>query len=165
MSTATTPSQRFLDFIGFVKAAETVYAKGHYGDDKYVLVEKVKGDSGGTTKWGLDAATHGEGVANLTWPEAQQIYLDWYWNGQTAKTKWISVETLSPGLGEVVFDTRINSGMKPAKNLLMETQDPRRYLDLRDARNRNIAQAHPEDQKFLQGWLNRTRDLRSYLRL
>jgi lysozyme family protein len=156
-------SPRFNNFIGFVKAHETVYAKGHPGDDAYALVERVKGDSGGTTKWGLDAATHGEGVAKLSWPEAAQIYWDWYWSGKTTSCQWVSVETLPAALGEIVFDTRINSGMGIAKRFLEATQDPLAFLNLRDARNRWIADKYPQDRKFLNGWLNRTADLRQFL--
>ena len=154
------PSRRFLDFIGFVKAAETVYAKGHCGDDRYALVECVKGDSGGATKWGLDSATHGEGVAKLTWPEAQQIYWDWYWCGVSQGTQWASIEALAPALGEIAFDTRINSGMSIAHRFLSATQDPSQFLGLRDARNRWIADKYPQDRQFLRGWLNRTAALR-----
>ena len=154
------PSQRFLDFIPFVKEAETAYKKGHYGDDAYVVTEVVKGDSGGATKWGLDSATHGPGVAKLTWPEAQQIYWDWYWCGITKGTQWVSIETLPAALGEIAFDTRINSGMSVAHRFLGMTSDPARFLDLRDARNRWIADTYPQDRQFLNGWLNRTADLR-----
>ena len=158
-------TQRFLSFIGFVKKAETVYAKGHCGDDAFVLVERVKGDSGGTTKWGLDAKTHGEGVANLSWAQAQQIYWDWYWCGKTASDQWINIDTLPEKLGEVAFDTRVNSGMGIVKRFLLATHEPDQFLDLRDARNRWIAENYPQDRQFLRGWLNRTADLRKYLKL
>ena len=158
-------NKRFAAFIGFVKRAETAYKKGHYGDDRFVLVERDPSDSGGTTKWGLDAATHGEGVAGMSWDEAMRVYFDWYWNGQTDSGKWISCNTLPYPLGEIVFDTRINSGMGAAKKILRQTTDPGEYLNGRDARNRSIAEAHPKDRKYLEGWLNRTGELRKRFKL
>lgn len=156
---------RFNDIISFVKEWETEYARGHSGDDRFVLVERNPKDPGGTTKWGLDARSHGSQVAKLSWDEAKQIYLDWYWNGQTKTCKWDACEAFPEKLGEVAFDTRINSGFKIAQRFLRETRDPLKFLALRDQRNRYLASVNPDLREFLQGWLNRTRDLRRRLGL
>ncbi|MEI7532844.1 MAG: glycosyl hydrolase 108 family protein [Verrucomicrobiae bacterium] len=154
-------SPRFLAFIGFVKQAETVWKKGHYGDDAFVVVERDPNDSGGTTKWGLDAATHGEGVAKLSWPEAEQIYWDYYWNGNG---QYGSCEILIDKVGEIIFDTRINMGMKPANKILGQgDNDPAKILEARDARYRAIVKANPRKAEYLQGWLNRDQNLRKRL--
>jgi len=159
-------SPRFEAFIGFVKNAETVWQKGHYGDDKFVVVERDPNDSGGTTKWGLDARTHGEGVAKLSWPQAEQIYFDFYWCGNAPGGPWGSCDLLPDKVGEVVFDTRINCGMGAARGILAHGgSDPKEMLNLRDDRYRAIVEEHPKNQRYLQGWINRDQDLRSKLRL
>ena len=155
---------RFSRIVAFVKKWETEYAKGHCGDDRYALVERNPKDPGGTTKWGLDAQTHGEGVAKLTWGEAKKIYFDWYWCGQTKTCKWNPCEAMPLGLGEVVFDTRINSGFGVARDFLRVTKDPLVFLDMRDERNRRLARNNADLAGFLQGWLNRTADLRKFIR-
>lgn len=157
---------RFEKFIPFVKQAETVYKRGHYGDDKFVVVERDPNDSGGTTKWGLDAATHGEGVAKLTWPQAEQIYFDWYWLGNADGGHFGSCDLLPDKYGEVVFDTRINCGFGAARRLDAAAKgDPAKFLDLRDERYRDIVEEHPKNRRFLQGWLNRSQDLRTRLNI
>jgi hypothetical protein len=154
---------RFLAFIPFVKAAETVYKRGHYGDDKFVVVERDTNDSGGTTKWGLDAATHGPGVAKLSWPEAEQIYYDFYWISNISGG---SCDLLPDKVGEIIFDTRINCGMGAAKSILAKGgNDPAKLIGLRDDRYRDIAERYPKNKRYLQGWLNRDQDLRARLRL
>jgi len=151
-------SPRFLAFIGFVKSAETCYKKGHYGDDSFVVVERDPNDSGGTTKWGLDAATHGEGVAKLSWPEAEQIYWDYYWNGNGL---YGSCDTMIDKVGEIIFDTRINCGMGAAKVILAKgNNDPSKMINARDDRYRAIVNSHPSKSEYLKGWLNRDVELR-----
>lgn len=157
-------SKRFEGFIQFVKDAETVYKKGHYGDDNFVVVERDPDDPGGVTKWGLDARTHGPGVEHLTWPEAKQVYLDWYWNGKTKNTKWDSCGAMPPKVGEILFDTRINMGFSPAKRILLAANgDPSLMIKLRDERYRAIVKARPTSLKYLEGWLNRNNNLRRRL--
>lgn len=157
-------SPNFLKFLPFVKEAETVYKKGHHGDDNFVVVERDSNDPGGITKWGLDARTHGKGVAKLSWQEATQIYWDWYWCGKTDTTQWVSCETIAHPSAEILFDTRINCGFKPAKNILVQSMgDCNRMLDLRDARYRAIVKYNPKMGEYLQGWLNRDANLRKLL--
>ena len=157
---------RFEGFIGFVKAAETVYKRGHYGDDNFVVVERDPNDGGGPTKWGLDAATHGEIVANLSWPEAQEIYWCWYWLGNAGSGHFGSCDLLPDKVGEIVFDTRINCGMGAAKSILAKGgNDPARLIELRDDRYRDIVERNPRNRRYLQGWLNRDQDLKAKLRV
>jgi len=159
-------SPRFLAFIPFVKRAETVYKRGHQGDDKFVVVERDPNDAGGTTKWGLDAATHGQGVANLSWLEAQEIYWNWYWLGNAGKSQYGSCDLLPDKVGEIIFDTRINCGMGAAKSILAKGgNDPAKLIDLRDDRYHAIVDRIPRNQRYLQGWLNRDQDLRACLRI
>jgi lysozyme family protein len=156
-------SPRFENFIPFVKRAETVYQKGHYGDDKFVVVERDKNDPGGTTKWGLDARTHGPGVAKLSWAEAEQTYYDFYWMSNISGG---SCDLLPDKVGEIVFDTRINCGMGAAKSILAKGgNDPARLIELRDDRYHAIVEHNPKMQEYLQGWLNRDQDLRTRLRV
>jgi hypothetical protein len=156
-------SKRFERFIGFIKRSETEYKKGHYGDDKYVLVERDPSDPGGTTKWGLDAKTHGEGVAKLEWEEAKEIYWQWYWNGN-AESKWNSCEEQPDLIAELLFDSRINIGFKPAQTILAKSYpNALVFLRLREERYRKIVEARPKSKKYLQGWLNRLTNIKKEL--
>ena len=178
------------DFItGFIFPHENAYAPGHDGESAYVIAEHVANDAGGTTKYGIDAASHPEvDIENLTAPQATAIYLTEY-----NAVQWSIPGLSTPALPEfpypssfAFFDCREVCGLHaawlcaqraanvaddgvpglftrnaivgaPAKTFTLAMIEERiRYHHL-------VVQAHPTDAPFLQGWLNRCNDLKSYL--
>jgi hypothetical protein len=95
-------------------------------------------------------------VANLTQADAKQILHDRYWVASGA-------DRLPPELAAIHGDTAINMGVRTANELLaLSDGDPGRYLELRDARYRAIADANPDKAVYLPLWLARNRDLRDF---
>jgi len=93
-------------------------------------------------------------VVNLTQTEAKQILHDRYWVASGA-------DQLPAALAAVHGDTAINMGVGAANELLAQSGgDPQKYLDLRDARYRAIANS--DKAKYLPTWLGRNEDLRDF---
>lgn len=177
-------TERFTKFIrGFVFPHECVYKKGHWGDLNYVTWENVSGDAGGLTKWGIDQRSHPKlDIKALSQEQAEQIYWDEYWTRGKA-------EEMPPKWGEVIADIRINGGngpemaqralvglgedirvdgvIGPATRDAMQRQGDngvRSLINQRDVRYHKLAEK-PSQKKFLEGWLNRDKDLRKHLGL
>lgn len=121
-------------------------------------------DPGGATKYGIDQRSHPNiDIKNLTLQQANTIYFS-EWQADNA-------ETFSCPLGEVYFNACVNCGKGRADKLLVESanttsdinQHAGDFLDYQDSFYRRLANSRPESQKFLQGWLNRTSDLRKTL--
>ncbi len=174
--------------LGFVLRHECVYAPGHDDDLAFVVCEDVPGDSGGLTKYGIDAADHpGLDIRNLTLGQATAIYRDGEWTR-------CQCDDLPNGIDTAVFDCAVNNGIAVAGILLQrllarngfliridgeigrQTVTAARseanlhapdflklYLDLRRERYADIVLHHPADAKFLRGWLNRVNDLETFL--
>ena len=72
-------SEKFLRAIKFILPHEEEFARGHWGDENFVVAENVSGDSGGVTKYGIDASSHpGVDIRNLSRSGAIAIYwLEW----------------------------------------------------------------------------------------
>jgi hypothetical protein len=157
---------RFNKFLPFIFSHECVFAKGHYGDYKFVIAEEVKGDRGGITKWGCDLREFGESPCNLSVNDVRNLTMqgatDLYWRNWER----FHVEQMDYPLGEVWFNCKIVSGVNQANRILNRTghnatrfiMDQRRVNDL-------IVEKHPEDAKFLKGWNNRLDDLTNYLHI
>jgi len=156
-------TERFENFIPFTLEHEG----GAYENDP--------DDPGGSTKWGIDIASHPflsiVDLKNLTQDEATQIYFDSTYKGklvchESQRTDWqkVGAEELPSKLGESHFDACVNCGRKRANKFLDESGgDVAKYNHERDAFYYRLAEARPRMRKFLKGWLNRTRDLRNYL--
>lgn len=89
--------------IGFILPHEEEFARGHWGDENYVVTEDVPGDSGGLTKYGLDQASHPRlDIRNLTRPLAVLEY----WK------EWLQyhIDQLPDKIAVAQFDVRINGG-------------------------------------------------------
>lgn len=113
-------------------------------------------DPGGATKFGIDQRSHPKvDIRNLTEAAAKEIYWQEYWmrNG---------IGELPCPLGEVHFDTCVNTGAGQAKKFLVRSRNAAEYLELRDDFYRGLAARRPRMKKFLKGWLNRTADLRRW---
>ncbi len=176
-------SNKFLRAIAFVLPHEEEFARGHWGDENYVVAENVSGDSGGVTKYGIDASAHrGVDIANLTRAGAVDIY----WN------EWRSygIEALPEKIAIAQFDVRVNGGyaskwLQVALNEVCKAdltvdgtlgpatfaaalscaQDAvvRYFIRERDARFESIATG--SRAKFLKGWEQRDRDLERFLQV
>jgi lysozyme family protein len=165
-----------------------VYAPGHDGDLAFVVCEDVPGDSGGCTKFGIDAADHaGVDIADLTLDEATTIYHDGEWTA-------CRCDDLPEGIDTAVFDCAVNNGIHVAGILLQRSicasgravaidgdigpatiagvtavcQVSKwgllsHLLDLRRQHYADIVLLHPCDGQFLHGWLNRVNDLEQFV--
>lgn len=145
-------TDRFLNFIPFVFQHENVYDK--HGN---VIAEHDPSDPGGTTKYGVDKASHPNvDVENLTEAQAEDIYY--------SEWKADRCELLAPKLGEVHFDACVNCGAGRANKFLATAKyDPVEYNNQRRAFYRRLVQARPSSQKYLRGWEKRVDDLCQFL--
>lgn len=181
----------FLKAIAFILPHEEEFARGHWGDENYVIPENVDGDSGGWTKYGIDQSSHrGVDVRNLDRAGAIAIY----WR------EWLfrEMDKLPEKLAIAMFDVWVNGGYAvrwlqaainavgfraPQKDFKLPLQvdgDPgpstlaaawacdqaavlNRFINERDARFESIADRFHQDRQFLAGWEQRDRDLRKFL--
>src|ERR1700679_343274 len=95
----------------FIYPHENAYAPGHDGDPNFVITEDVPGDSGGLTKYGVDASSHpGVDIAGLTASSAELIYWQDMCAGQSQRL---------PGrLTYYHFDCEVNLGSLAAIKIL-----------------------------------------------
>lgn len=152
-------TDRFVKFMPFILEAETVFQKRHYLDYKFAIMETVKGDSGGDTKFGIDAASHpGVNIKNLTLKTATDIYFkEW---------KEANIEQYNFPFGECVFDCNVNSGAGRTKSIMKITgTDSVKFLKEREAFYNRLANSVPKDKVFLKGWINRITNLATYLKI
>ncbi len=175
-------SEKFLRAIQFILPHEEEFARGHFGDENFVVAENVSGDSGGVTKYGIDASSHpGVDVANLTRDQAIAIY----WQ------EWekYNIELLPEKIAIAQFDVRVNGGQaaKWLQRALNEVEDADLVVDgvigpktlaaanrcdqddlilyfiaIRDNRFERLAR-NPARRKFLDGWKQRDCDLENFL--
>jgi len=159
-------TQRFRNFLPFIFEHECVFAKGHYGDYKFVIAEEVKGDDGGITKWGCDIREFGESPFNLSVDDIRNLTMDGATNLYWRNWNRFHVEDMKYPLGEAWFNCKIVSGVKQANLILNRTgQDAGRFIKDQQRVNLMIVQANPYDQKFLAGWQNRLDDLQKFLHI
>lgn len=147
-------TDRFLRFIPFIFKWETEYNK-----DGSVRTEHDPDDPGGTTRYGIDKRSHPRvDIESLSKEQATEIYYE----------EWVHAgcEDMAPNLGEVYFNACVNAGTGRANKLLSESNaNPSAFLDAQEGFYRRLADQKPVMQKYLKGWLNRTRDLRRFLDL
>ncbi len=150
---------RFAAFMPWILQWETVFLKGHYGDDKYVRVERDPDDPGGTTKYGIDYRSHPHvDIANLTKDQATDLY----------HTEWIKADcaAMPSKYGEVYFNARVNCGSGRAYALSAAAPtDPAQYIQAQRDFYARLAEARPVDVKYLKGWDNRLDDLVKWLHI
>jgi lysozyme family protein len=174
-------SPRFLAAVKFVLEHEAVFKRGHYMDWNFVVTENDPNDKGGLTKYGIDQRSHPDvDIANLTKEGAIDIYYHAYWLPSHA-------EEMPVGIGEVLFDIRVNGGhgvswlqealqhtghdivvdgvigpktIAAAKNAGREA-----IISLCDRREQywqSVVIANPSQAENLEGWKRRGADLESY---
>ena len=150
------------------------------------ITENVPGDPGGATKWGITQLDYDDyrrsaflpiqSVFKATETEIRQIYRAHYWTplkcdsmpysvalvlfdtavnvGVTRATRWLKLLLGIPSTADYMFALNNYFKAHGAAALLAS------YLARRDAYYRTIGQPGKTLNKFLQGWLNRTADLR-----
>ncbi len=145
-----TGDARFDKFIKFVFAHEIALNK--HGK---VITEDVSGDGGKLTKYGIDKSSHPNvDITGLNKQKATAIYFS-EWNKA-------GISRMKYPLGEVYFDAKVNGGGNAL--MLASGGDSNKFLDLRDERFRGLVDKNPKNARFLDGWLQRTEDLRQYIR-
>ena len=166
----------------FILPHEVEFEKGHRGDYDHIRTENVAGDSGGATKYGVDAQAHPHtDVAGLDLNGALAIYAG-EWSGH-------NLDQLPDKLAVAAFDVWVNGGkanqwlqracnvvgclalaedgnLGPASIAALaecdESEVLRLFLRYRQERfNRLAQQAH--NAQFLEGWTNRNDDLAALL--
>jgi len=173
--------------IKFILPHEEEFARGHWGDENYVITENVDGDSGGLTKWGIDKSSHPNvDIANLTKDAAVMIYYGEWENH--------NLDSLPDKLAICAFDVWVNGGhanqwlqmayncvdgnkpflkedgvLGPISLAALNSCSPieidsivKQFLAERDARFEQLARTESM-AKFLSGWEQRDADLRKYL--
>lgn len=139
-------------------------------------------DPGGETKFGIAQNANPQiKVTNLTWNMAQAVYYLNYWVSG-------SCSSLPPSLALLHFDCCVNHGPRRAVLMLQEAAGVKvdgqigpqtlakiklmneqdlisRYCDTRENFYWAIVNAKPSQMKYLNGWLHRVAELRSFVSL
>lgn len=96
-------------------------------------------------------------VAQIEEQEVQDIYRQMYWDPARC-------EVLPTALGICHLDWAVNHGVAGAKATLDQSGlDWQHYNELRRQWYRTRAEAHPDQQVFLKGWLGRVDRLDAYV--
>jgi lysozyme family protein len=174
-------SPRFLSAVKFVLEHETVFEHGHYMDWNHVVTEYDPKDKGGATRYGIDQRSHPDvDVASLTKEAAIDIYYHAYWLPSRA-------EQMPVGIGEVLFDIRVNGGygarwlqealkhtghdivvdgiIGPKTITAALVGGRAAIISLCDRRVQYwqaVVEANPAQARYLDGWKQRGEDLESY---
>jgi lysozyme family protein len=184
----TSYSDAFNKAIAFILPHEEEFARGHWGDENFVVTENVAGDSGGLTKYGIDHASHpGVDIANLTRAQAIAIYHDeWKWRNLDAlpeklavalfdvwvnggyAVKWLQTAlnkffVPAPGLHPLIVDGDLGAKTLAAVATCDQGAVLRYFINERDARFESLAANNRQGRQFLKGWEQRDRDLATYL--
>lgn len=145
---------RFDSFIPFILRWECVRDKR--GN---VIAENDPSDPGGVTKYGIDQRSHPRvDIRSLTESQAIDIYRREYWRRNM-------IDDMPVKLGEAYFNCCVNCGAGRAKKLLAGNNDAAKFILAQEGFYYRLASAKPSLKKFLKGWLNRTEDLRKFLKV
>ncbi len=177
------------DFIRqFILPHENAYAKGHYGDPAFVVAETVDNDPGGTTKYGIDEASHPWiNIIDLTEDQAMAIYAEEFnavrWSLPMSPS---ALPQFPNPAGLVFFDMRVNAGPNQAWRCVQRalslnddgipglmTQSAvvkapgltlaMAQIDERIGFYKRLAASNPPKYMgFLAGWLARCNDLKQF---
>jgi len=87
---------------------------GHEGNYLSAEAARRQGDPGGETKFGISKTAHpGEDIAGMTLERAKAIYLRDYWGPA-------GCDAVPDAIKFDLFDTAVNSGVKPAVRILQK---------------------------------------------
>lgn len=158
-------SDRFNSFINWILKWECDWKSRTDGE-----LTRDKNDNGGTTRWGIDFTSYHkdhpdsseDDIVNLTYEKALDIYWRDYWTKH-------NIESYSYGIGECLMNTFVNGGY-PNEWLKSSGGDPTKYIDAQEQYYKDLCEywkkkKKNEPYKYLPGWLNRTEDLRQYLKI
>jgi hypothetical protein len=125
-----------------------------------VISENDPSDPGGLTKFGIDQRSHpGTNIRALTEKQALDIYRREYWDRNR-------IDSMPEPLGEVYFNACVNCGAGRAKKLLaLSGTNASQFLSAQEGFYHRLAASNPKLKKFLKGWLNRTQDLRKFIKV
>jgi hypothetical protein len=128
------------------------FLKGHEGG--YTAAD----GNGHPANFGINQGSNPDvDVKGLTPDKAKEILYNRYWVPSGAAN-------LPPALAAVQADTAVNMGVAEAKQLLAQSGgDPQKYLQLRAQRYQQIAANDPSKAQNLPDWLQRNKDLGSYI--
>ena len=136
-------------------------------------------DRGGETKFGVAANANPDlDISDLTWAQAKAVYYDRYWVAG-------GCEQLNSRVAVLHFDGCVNHGVVRAKKFLQTSigvkadgiigrvtlqalagEDPieicNRVCDLREKFYRDIVANKPNQARFLNGWLRRINEMRTF---
>lgn len=181
MSTAA-----FQKAVTFILPHEEDFARGHWGDEAFVVTERVPGDNGGTTKYGIDQASHpGVDIPDLTRGQAVAIYArEWQQHGLDAVPDRLAVAmfdvwvngghavawlqdainaTRPAGSPALIVDGALGAATLSAALLCDQDAVLADFIQARNARFEALAAANPNDRQFLAGWEQRDKDLTAFL--
>lgn len=155
MHLSTTMTPRFNAFIPFILSEECDYPHDQTGQPS-----NDPSDPGGVTRWGIDKNSHPNvDIINLDYGNAVMIYFN-EWQQE-------SIETMPGKLGEVYYNSCVNCGISRAQKILVQASPGTAsdFIDYQESFYTRLAAQRPSLAKYLKGWLNRTSDLRTYLKL
>ena len=175
-------SKKFQNALFFVLEHEVVFAKGNYGDYKYVIPEIDPSDAGGLTMWGIDQRSHPTvQIASLKLCDAADIYEREYWDKARC-------DDMPPAIALVHFDACVNTGIHQAglwmQRAVGATPDgivgsitlalmnraissggekalALRLVEQRESFYNALVKQDPVNKKWINGWLNRTSDVKA----
>jgi lysozyme family protein len=156
---------RFNSFLPFIFEHECVFAKGHWGDYRYVIAEEVEGDAGGITKWGCDYREFSKAPFNLTRDDIRNLDKDGATNLYWKNWNRFHVEDKPYPLGEVWFNCKVVSGAGEADLIASRTHGAAAFINDQKRVNSLIVERHPQDEQFLRGWNQRLADLADFLHI
>jgi hypothetical protein len=153
-------SPAFLHAINFVLPHEEEFARGHWGDENYVIAEHDPHDPGGAIaiyyqEWRF--------YHIFLLPERIAIaQFDVRVNGGHA-VAWLQRAINAVGHLSLKVDGVLGPATINAANTVNETPVLRYFINERDQRFAALAADNANFASFLKGWLQRDRDLRAYL--
>lgn len=152
-------NEQFKKFLmEFILPHEAVYKKGHYGDLNFMVIEDVKGDSGGRTYGGIDETSHPH--FDYSHPTLDAV-IDVYWY------EWQKdgCDKMTSPLSFAFFDVAVNAGLGRAKKLLsISGNNVDKFNQARINFYEGLANHKPSLKKFLKGWTNRVDDLKKWIK-
>ncbi len=125
-------------------------------------------DKGGATNKGITQSTYNNWLKSkgllsrdvklITKEETEVIYYSNYWIPA-------GCDKMSSRFAVLAFDTAVNMGLSRANEFLRAANwcDTEKFISAREAKYREFAK-YGNQKIFLQGWLNRLRDLEKFVR-
>jgi hypothetical protein len=114
-----------------------------------------KNDPGGETNYGISKRSYpGEDILNMTARRAKEIYKRDFWDK-------LNIE--DDKLHMAAFDTAVNIGLARTTAFLEGCRTWEDLITRREEYYNNLAIKKPKFQRYLKGWLNRTRALRKLI--